>query len=93
MFGFFGKKRAQQANTKFVHKVQEYGNGPKDFIVFSSIDNEKIQKEENCWVSWQVVMSLLENSANLVEYASSLEKFLNTYAEEKAEKIFGGLKK
>lgn len=93
MFGFFRKKVAQKADTKFVHNIQEYGKGPSEFIVFSSIDDEEIQKKEHVWVSWQTVQSILDNSANLAEYANSLEKTLNEYAEEKAEKIFGGLKK
>lgn len=93
MFGFFSKKVAQKADTKFVHNIREYGKGPSEFIIFSSIDDEEIQKKEHVWVSWQTVQSILDNSANLAEYANSLEKTLNEYAEEKAEKIFGGLKK
>ena len=93
MFGFFRKKVAQKTDTKFVHNIREYGKGPSEFIVFSSIDDEEIQKKEHVWVSWQVVQSILDNSANLTEYANSLEKTDNKYADEKAEKIFGGLKK
>lgn len=98
MFGFFRKKVAQKddtkyvADTKFVHNIREYGKGPSEFIVFSSVDDEEVQKKENVWVSWQAIQSILDNSANLAEYAYSLEKTLNKYADERAEKIFGGLK-
>lgn len=92
MFGFFKKKVASEATTKFVHKVVPYGPNPTDFIVFSGIDDEDIQKKENVWLSWQAVEKLLNSTSNLAEYAISLEKAMNDYAEKEAEKIFGGLK-
>lgn len=92
MFGFFKKKVASEATAKFAHKVVPYGPNPIDFIVFSGIDDEDIQKKENVWLSWQAVEKLLNSTSNLAEYAISLEKAMNDYAEKEAEKIFGGLK-
>lgn len=92
MFNFLKRKIAKEANAKYIHTMREYGKGPSEFLVFSSMDDEKIQKKEHVWVSWQVVMSLLENSANLAEYATSLEKALETYSDEKVKEMLGGLK-
>ena len=92
MFNFLKRKTVKEATAKYIHTMREYGKGPSEFLVFSSIDDEKIQKEEHVWVSWQVVMSLLENGTNLAEYANSLEKALEEYGNEKVEKMLGGLK-
>lgn len=92
MFGFFKKKVASEATTKFAHKVVPYGPNPTDFIVFSGIDDEDIQKKENIWLSWQAVEALLNSTPNLAEYAISLEKAMNDFADEEFKKMLGGLK-
>ena len=71
--------KKKNTDIKFNYRFEEYGTLLEDFIVFCGLEDEKIQKEEKVWLSWQAVKCLLENSANLSNFSISLDLAISDY--------------
>ena len=78
---FFRRKKKNNSKHPFKFRFPYYGEGPKDFIIFVGSSDEEVQKTERMWVSWEMVVELLNRNISLGVLYKELEKetdaFLN----------------
>jgi hypothetical protein len=70
---FFRRKKNNDKHP-FKFQFQYYDKGPKDFIIFVGSSDEEVQKSERMWVSWEMVVELLNRNISLRTLYKELEK-------------------
>lgn len=86
---FKRKKSVNPSENPFEFRFHPYGDSIEDFIIFVGSANEEIQKAENMWVSWDVVLDLLNKSVTPYDIKKYLELELEKYVEEELKKRYG----
>lgn len=78
---FFRRKKKNNDKHPFKFQFQYYDKGLKDFIIFVGSSDEEVQKSERMWISWEMVVELLNRNISLGTLSRELEKetdaFLN----------------
>lgn len=92
---FFKKKSKtktkNQGSVSYTFRIEPYGKGLEDYIVFCSIDNEEVQKEEKVWLSAQVLESFTQDYKNMTNFNKQLNEALDNYIIDKAVEIIDDL--
>lgn len=86
---FFRRKKKNNDKHPFKFQFEYFGENIKDFIIFVGSSDEEIQKSERMWLSWDMVVELLNRNIPLSVLQRELEKETEEFLNKEIKKRSG----